>query len=52
MFLRVDIDGSGRDPVVVMSHMPLHVPRFQELSLKEALALGLDIVNGTRELPF
>ena len=27
-------------------------PRFQELSLKEALALGLDVVNGTRELPF
>ncbi len=39
-------------PVVVMSHMPLHMPRFQELSLKEALALGLDVVNGTRELPF
>lgn len=28
------------------------MPRFQELSLKEALALGLDVVNGTRELPF
>jgi hypothetical protein len=28
------------------------IPRFQELSLKEALALGLDVVNGTRELPF
>ena len=38
--------------VIVMSHMPLHMPRFQELSLKEALALGLDVVNGTRELPF